>query len=325
MRRPGLVAIAGNPVKVMSRNVLPGDSGRVAPRFGPFWAANRVVLILLALGLAAMYVPTIIDFMHGPWRGDRNSHGPIVLALSAWYFYFQTKRLAEQGERFAPRPAPVLGWMVLLIGAAAYVLGRSQSIALLELGSLLPVLLGIALLLLGPGIAKRYWFAFFLLLFAVPLPASIVDVITQPMKLAASWGAEQLMYHLGYPVARSGVILQIGSYQLMVADACAGLNSLFTLEALGLLYMNVVRHESVFRNAMLAILIVPISYSSNVIRILILALLTYHLGDDVGQGFMHEFSGMALFLTALMLIVLTDSLLRAVSLRVERRRNKEAA
>jgi exosortase/archaeosortase family protein len=76
---------------------------------------------------------------------------------------------------------------------------------------------------------------------------------------------------------------------------------------------------------MLAILIVPISYSSNVIRILILALLTYHLGDDVGQGFMHEFSGMALFLTALMLIVLTDSLLRAVSLRVERRRTKEAA
>lgn len=300
----------------MSRNVLPGDSGRVAPRFGPFWAANRVVLILLALGLAAMYVPTIIDFMHGPWRGDRNSHGPIVLALSAWYFYFQTKRLAGQGERFEPRPAPVLGWTVLLIGAAAYVLGRSQSIALLELGSLLPVLL---------GIARRYWFAFFLLLFAVPLPASIVDVITQPMKLAASWGAEQLMYHLGYPVARSGVILQIGAYQLMVADACAGLNSLFTLEALGLLYMNVVRHESVFRNAMLAILIVPISYSSNVIRILILALLTYHLGDDVGQGFMHEFSGMALFLTALMLIVLTDSLLRAVSLRVERRRTKEAA
>ncbi|WAC75142.1 exosortase B [Roseateles sp. SL47] len=309
----------------MSRNVLPGDPGRLVLRFGPFWAANRLVLVLLALGLAAMYVPTIVDFMHGPWRGDRNSHGPIVMALSAWYFYFQTRRLAQQGERFEPRPAPVLGWLVLLSGAALYVLGRSQSLALLEMGSLLPVLLGVALLLLGPAIAKRYWFAFFLLLFAVPLPASIVDVITQPMKLAASWGAEQLMYHLGYPVARSGVILQIGSYQLMVADACAGLNSLFTLEALGLLYMNVVRHESVFRNFTLAVLIVPISFSSNVIRILILALLTYYFGDDVGQGFMHEFSGMALFLTALMLIVLTDSLLRVLSQRVERLRGKEAA
>ena len=248
-----------------------------------------------------------------------------MLALSAWYFYFQTRRLRGQGETFVVRPAPVAGWAVMLLGLASYVLGRSQSIALLELGSLLPVLLGLALVLVGPAIARRYWFAFFLLLFAVPLPASIVDVITQPMKLAASWGAEHLMFALGYPVARAGVILQIGPYQLMVADACAGLNSLFTLEALGLLYMNVVRHESVFRNIALAILIVPISYCSNVIRILILALLTYHLGDDVGQGFMHEFSGMALFLTALMLIVGVDGLLRTASQRWDRWRGKEAA
>ncbi len=306
----------------MSRNLFAGPGDRLAPGF---WAANRMALLALALGLAVLYVPTIIDFIHGPWRGDRNSHGPIVLALSAWYFYFQTRRLASQGETFHVRPAPVAGWTVLVLGLLAYVVGRSQSLALLELGSLLPVLLGLALLLAGPAIARRYWFAFFLLLFAVPLPASIVDVITQPMKLAASWGAELLMYTLGYPIARAGVILQIGPYQLMVADACAGLNSLFTLEALGLLYMNVVRHESVFRNIALAILIVPISYCSNVIRILILALLTYHFGDDVGQGFMHEFSGMALFLTALMLIVVVDGLLRTLSLRWSRARGKEVA
>lgn len=309
----------------MSRNVYLGAPGQSGSGFLAFWAANRLALLALAVGLALLYVPTIVDFIHGPWRGDRNSHGPIVLALSAWYFYFQSRRIAQQGERFEPRPAPVAGWSLVLIGLAAYVLGRSQEIALLELGSLLPVLVGLSLVLLGPAITKRYWFAFFLLVFAVPLPASIVDVITQPMKLAASWGAEHLMYVLGYPIARSGVILQIGPYQLLVADACAGLNSLFTLEALGLLYMNVVRHESVFRNITLAILIVPISYCSNVIRIMILALLTYHMGDEVGQGFMHEFSGMALFLTALMLIVVVDGLLRALSLRVRRPALKEAA
>jgi len=310
----------------MASNMFLRAADRAAPGSGPgFLAANRLALAALAIGLALLYVPTVIDFIHGPWRGDRNSHGPIVLALSAWYFYFQTRRLRGQGETFQTRPAPLAGWTVLVLGLAAYVLGRSQSLALLEMGSLLPVLLGLALLLAGPAIARRYWFAFFLLLFAVPLPASIVDVITQPMKLAASWGAEHLMFALGYPVARAGVILQVGSYQLMVADACAGLNSLFTLEALGLLYMNVVRHESVFRNIALAVLIVPISYCSNVIRILILALLTYHFGDDVGQGFMHEFSGMALFLTALMLIVVVDGLLRTLSLRWDRWSGKEAA
>jgi len=277
----------------------------------------RPWLLLIACGVA-LYGPTVVDFFSGPWRGDRNSHGPIVLAISAWYFYFQSKRLLTQSVTLQILPAPLAGWATFLAGLSLYVLGRSQSIALIELGSLIPVLLGLVLITFGAAVARRFWFAFFLLCFAVPLPASVVDLLTQPMKIGASYASEQMLFWLGYPVARAGVILTIGSYQLLVSDACAGLNSLFTLEALGLLYMNVVRHESVFRNFTLALLIVPISFSSNAIRILILALLTYYFGDEVGQGFMHQLSGMALFLTALMLIVTTDSALRLLAKRVWR-------
>jgi hypothetical protein len=69
--------------------------------------------------------------------------------------------------------------------------------------------------------------------------------------------ATQLLYALGYPVGRIGVILTWGQYQLLVADACAGLNSMFTLEALGLLYMNLTRYTSLARNTALAILLIP--------------------------------------------------------------------
>ena len=96
---------------------------------------------------------------------------------------------------------------------------------------------------------------------------------------------------------------------MLVADACAGLNSLFTLEALGLLYMNVMRHESAARNAVLALLIVPISFCANLLRVVVLALITYHLGDAAGQGFLHGFSGMVLFITALLLIMAVDGVL----------------
>jgi exosortase B len=173
-----------------------------------------------------------------------------------------------------------------------------------------PVLLGIVLLFFGSAVAKRLWFAFFFLCFMVPLPGSVVDALTQPMKIAVSYATEHILYWMGYPIARNGVILQIGQYQLLVADACAGLNSLFTLEALGLLYMNIMRHESALRNAVLAILIVPISMSSNIIRVIILSLVTYYFGDEAGQGFVHGFSGIVLFLTALLLIIGVDSLLR---------------
>lgn len=276
-------------------------------------------LVLLA-GLAALYVPTLIDFMQGPWRGDRNSHGPIVLALSVWFFYFQAKRIQEQQLNLPRVPAPLWGCLLMAVGLLSYVLGRSQALPMFELGSLIPLLIGVALLFFGRRITGRFWFAFFLLFFAIPMPASVVDTLTQPMKLAVSISTVELLHTLGYPVARSGVIINIGSYQLLVADACAGLNSLFTLEALGLLYMNVMRHESVFRNITLATLIVPISFSANVTRVMILSLLTYYFGDDVGQGFLHEFSGMVLFLTALFLIFATDGALRALARRFERRK-----
>ncbi|MCB1897532.1 MAG: exosortase B [Zoogloeaceae bacterium] len=257
--------------------------------------------------LLVAYVPSFVDLFQTLWATDQNAHGPIVLAVSLWFLWFRAKQVREEG--LLAKPAPVAGWATTLLGVAAFVIGRSQGVYLLEVGSLVPVLVGMTLLFFGARILRRMWFAFFFMCFMVPLPGSIVDVLTQPMKIAVSWGAQHLLDALGYPVGRSGVVLTVGQYQLLVADACAGLNSLFTLEALGLLYMNVMRHESAARNAVLALLIVPISFCANLLRVVVLALITYHLGDAAGQGFLHGFSGMVLFITALLLIMAVDGVL----------------
>ncbi|MBI3154204.1 MAG: exosortase [Burkholderiales bacterium] len=149
----------------------------------------------------------------------------------------------------------------------------------------------------------------FFLLFMIPLPGALVAAVTTPLKAAVSYVAELLMYHAGYPVARSGVILHVGQYQLLVAEACAGLNSMFTLEALGLLYMNLLGYTNVVRNVTLAVLIIPIAFVANVIRVMILILVTYHLGDAAEQGFVHDFAGMVLFMAGLILMLITDKLL----------------
>jgi exosortase len=143
----------------------------------------------------------------------------------------------------------------------------------------------------------------------IPLPEALVAAVTAPLKSAVSAVASSLLYHLGYPVGRSGVILTVGQYQLLVADACAGLNSMFTLEALGLLYMNLMGYTSVRRNVVLAILLVPIAFCANIVRVMILVLVTYHFGDEAGQGFVHGFAGMVLFMVALVLMLATDKLL----------------
>jgi exosortase B len=174
------------------------------------------------------------------------------------------------------------------------------------------VLVALILLTLGRRALRTLWFPLFFLLFMVPLPGSVLVTVTGPLKAAVSAVAANLLYALDYPVARAGVILTVGPYQLLVADACAGLNSMFTLEALGLLYLNMIRCTSAGRNVALALLIIPISFLANIIRVMILVLVTFHFGDEAGQGFVHSFAGMVLFMVGLSLMIGTDKLLRMV-------------
>ena len=256
-------------------------------------------------GFALLYVPTWWGLAHTVWPTDEQGHGPIILIVSAWLLARRKDALVA----LPARPATATGTLLALLSLLLYVFGRSQSIWLFEVGSQVTMLLALALLFRGWAGARLIWFPLFFLLFMVPLPETLVAAVTTPLKSAVSQVAEQLLYALGYPVARSGVTLFVGPYQLLVADACAGLNSMFTLEALGLLYMNLMQHTNALRNVTLAILIVPISFIANVVRVMILVLVTYYAGDEAGQGFVHGFAGMVLFMVALALILSVDHLL----------------
>ena len=260
-------------------------------------------------GLLVMYVPTFFDLATGLWSTEGYAHGPIILGLSLWLMVRQWPVMLELNEG---QPASAAGWPLAVFGLLLYIVGRSQTVTSFELGSFIVLLAAILLIARGSSALKAQWFPFFFMLFMIPLPASIVATLTLPMKMAVSYMTEHILFWAGYPIARSGVILQIGQYQLLVADACAGLQTLLTLEALGLFYLNVVRHTSAFRNIALATLIVPISFTANVIRVLTLTLITYYFGDAAGQGFLHGFAGMVLFISALLLIIGVDSLLQLV-------------
>lgn len=263
----------------------------------------------ILVGLLVMYVPTFYDLAHGAWATEDQAHGPIILALSLWLLYRQWPAMTA---RSAGHGGSAAGWGVLAIGLVLYAVGRSQQILLAEIGSFVWVLIAILLVKRGGAALRVQWFPFFFMLFMVPLPGALVDLLTMPMKMAVSYVTEHLLYWANYPIARNGVMLQIGQYQLLVANACAGLQTLLTLEALGLFYLNVVRHTSAFRNVALALLIIPISFTANVIRVIVLTLVTYYFGDAAGQGFLHGFAGMVLFVSALLLILSIDTLLQMI-------------
>lgn len=288
------------------------------------WPNRLLIWLPLTAGLTVLYLPSLIDLFRGIWGTDQQAHGPIVLGIACWLMY---RKWPEMWRVSDNHPAvPGAGWPIFVLGLLLYVIGRSQDILIFEIGSVIWLLAAFILLIRGSAALKAQWFPLFFMLFMIPLPGAVVDALTMPMKMAVSYVAENILFWANYPIARTGVILQIGQYKLLVADACAGLHTLFTLEALGLLYLNIIRHDSLFRNIALAVLIVPISFTANVIRVIVLTLITYHFGDEAGQGFLHGFAGMVLFLSALLLIIGVDSLLHVgVKLRYGSRRVRSTA
>lgn len=260
----------------------------------------------VALGLAVMYVPTYLDLAQGLWKEEPYAHGPIILAVVAWLTWRQRAALAAADAG----GTPLAGSLALALGVALYVIGRSQRIPLFEVGSHIPVIAGVVLLLLGWRALAQLWFPLAFLSFLVPLPGFIIYAITGPLKSMVSQIVESVLYVLGYPVARAGVMLSIGQYQLLVTDACSGLNSLYSLAALGFLYLHLTASGNVTRAVCLAAGILPIALAANVVRVLILVLVTFHLGDEAGQSFLHDFAGMTLFTAALLLLLGFDAMLR---------------
>lgn len=260
----------------------------------------------ILLGLAALYLPTWYKLATTIWQSEDQAHGPVILA--AVLFIMWQKRDWLRGK-IQGRDNPVSGWLLLLFGLLLNVLGRSQGVLIFEIGSQVPVLAGILLIARGMSAVRALWFPLLFLVFMIPLPGMLVDVVTGPLKQEISELAETVLYWGGYPIARSGVTLSIGPYQLLVADACSGLNSMFSLSAIGLLYLYLMRYRNWTRNGVLLGSLLPIAFVANTVRVVILVLVTYYFGDEVGQGFLHKFAGALLFLFSVLFLFALDGLL----------------
>ncbi|HWA36475.1 MAG TPA: exosortase B [Burkholderiales bacterium] len=256
-------------------------------------------------GLLLLYVPAFYDLALFHWRTDEGGHGPIILAVAAWLVWRRQEALFS----VPARPAPAAGFALLALGLLAYIPGRAINIPFLDIGALLPILAGVLLVMRGWGALRALWFPILFLAFMVPLPGIFMDALTGPLKQHVSAIAEQVLYTAGYPVARTGVLIHVGRYQLLVADACAGLHSMFSLSALGLLFIYLTGRTSALHNAIMVASILPIAFAANVVRVLMLMLITYHFGDEAGQGFLHGATGVLLLVVALAGLIVLDGIL----------------
>ncbi len=240
----------------------------------------------VSVGLALLFVPTYVDLYRVFWRLEQNAQGPIILAIVFWLVWRERAGLrADASAPAAPGAALVFSGLVL------YVLARSQSIYLFEVIAQIPILLGVVWLTMGREGLRRLWFPIALVVFMAPIPGSLLDQVLLPLKGWVSAVVDTTLHVFGYPIARDGVVLTIGSYSLLIADACSGLNSMVALSGIGLLYVYLAGHQSRAHNAALLLSILPIAFLANIIRVILLVLITYYRGESSGKAF-HDHAGL---------------------------------
>jgi exosortase len=259
----------------------------------------------LYLGLAAMAIPTVLTLGSQVWSKESGAHGPIVVATGLWLIWRKRDEFQEMAEPGSP-------WLIalgLLVSLPLYVFGRAYDFISLEVAGLLGACVTALYAHVGLKAVLKNWFPLLYLGFIIPPPGWLMDTLTAPLKILVSRAATDLLQACGIPIFRQGVTLIVAQYQLLVEDACSGMNSLTGLTAISLFYIYLLRNASWRYSLLLAALVIPIAIVANIVRIIILVLLTYYFGNAVAQGFLHETAGMVLFATALMLVFLLDNLI----------------
>lgn len=261
---------------------------------------------LLAGAIIAAYIPTVMGLINGPWQTEQEGHGPLIIAASLWLVWQSREKLSL--ARISP--APWVGWLLLVFGLAVMFLARiQQGLLTFETFSVIPVIVGSILILAGWPTLRILAFPIGFLFFAVPMPDWIIDAATVPLKVFISNIVTRMLYAMGYPIAQNGVMIMIGSYQLLVKDACSGMNSIFALSAIGVFYAYAFRWSEKIRSLLLLACIIPITIAANFIRVITLVLIAYYGGPDMLEGIVHDLTGISLFVVAVIILFMLDALL----------------
>ncbi|MCW3796564.1 exosortase [Sphingomonas sp. BN140010] len=281
---------------------LAADGAARPPVFSDLrsWSAAELVV---AAGAVALVLPTLWSLARYHWSTSDGAHGPIILVSGLWLLF------RGGSPRFRPGSIAT-GWLAL--GAPLLLLilyARTFRLLGLEAAAVFATLLLLGLFYWGPQAIRNRWVPIAYLAFLIKPPDLVVIGLTQPLKIMISQVAVAVLHAAGYPVAGSGVLIQVAQYELLVQQACAGLGSLLTLLAMGMIYVYLTRPPSRTHVIALLLSIVPIAVLANLLRVIILVLLTYHVGDGVAQSFAHDMAGMFTFVMAMLGMLLVDTIL----------------
>jgi exosortase len=247
-------------------------------------------------------IPILGDLLRDWYRDGNYSHGFFIIPISIFLFY------RKRHDINLPAKTSAWGMVLFVAGCVALIFGYAASEYFTTRFGLVMILTGFAWYYLGADNFRKVWFAFFFLVFMIPVPAIIYHAATIPMQLFATKVTTGLLQIIGIPVVRNGNIINLPDYSLEVVEACSGLRSLVTLMALAALYAYF-RLPGKVLPVLLFIAAVPIAIATNVFRVFTAAFGAYAISRELAEDFIHEVSGLLVFFTALIIMVILGNIL----------------
>jgi exosortase len=183
------------------------------------------------------------------------------------------------------------------------------------------VLFGLVLYLGGPRVMRVAWLPILFLIFALPIPELLYARFSLPLQNIAAKGAVVIVQLLGVDISSNASSLHLSSQSgvprdLTVAEACSGMRLLMAFLALGVAtaYLD---YKPLWQRVILVGAAIPIAVFCNTLRVSITCWMYYIDKAELGQDFMHYFTGVLMLIPALGMLWVLSWLLKLTLVDVE--------
>jgi len=254
--------------------------------------------LVILTGFCLLYWHTLIKLI-SDWSIDANfSHGfliPFVTGYMIWYKKNELVTIEHEPSN--------LGLLIIALGMLIHIVGNIGAELFIMRFSMIVTLFGITLYLFGRQITAAVAVPLIYLIIMIPIPAIISNKIAFPLQILAATLSSDMVRLIGIPVLREGNILNLANTSLEVVDACSGLRSLTSLLALSGAFAYIAP-LGVAKKWVLFFSAVPIAVIVNVVRLTVTAMMATYIGPEAAHGFLHDMSGLLVFVVALALVYL---------------------
>lgn len=264
------------------------------------WVLRTVIVV----GLGWAYAPTARQMIR-IWQSDTYAgHSLFVPIFSAFLLWSDRERLRGAAGKGSPA-----GVFVLLAGLAMLVLGQAERSLTLQALSLVVTVAGATLWGFGSKCLQAAWFPIAFLALSMPVPRAIVRACSYDLQLFAARFAAFVVTLLGTPIHRRGLLLELPSVTLEVAEICNGLRFMSALVVLTVAFAQITQRTAAAKIG-LVLAAPPLAILANGVRVVALALGAEYIGPQAVSGIMHHSIGKVVWLLAIAPMVALGFILR---------------